>query len=69
MAWNSTTIYLADATTLYEVHTDRQLWGFDPPTKRPLPSAVAAAAGIPAARLQQNGVRIPGAVCFYASGE
>ena len=38
-----------------------------PPVTRPLPAAIAAAAGIPAARIQQNGVRITGAVCFYAT--
>ena len=67
VAWNASTVFVADATTLYEVNTERQLQGLDPPTKRPLPAAVASAAGIPAARLQQNGVRVPGAVCFYAS--
>ena len=66
-AWNETTIFLADATTLYEVNTAAMFSGAAPALRRPLPAAVAAVAGIPAARVQQNGVRIPGAVCFYAA--
>ena len=46
----------------FEVFTGKAL-----PITRPLPKNIAASAGIPAARVQQNGVRIPGAVCFYAS--
>ena len=71
-AWNATSVFLADATTLYEVGSQAVFEGKSPPTTRPLPAAVAAVAGIPASRLQQNGVRIPphdghpGAVCFYA---
>ena len=67
VAWNATTVFLADATTLYEVNSADAFSGAAPALRRPLPAAVAASAGIPAARIQQNGVRIPGAVCFYAS--
>ena len=67
VAWNESTVFLADATTLYEVNSADMFSGAAPALRRPLPAAVAAVAGIPAGRVQQNGVRIPGAVCFYAA--
>jgi hypothetical protein len=67
VAWNETTVFLADSTTLYEVNSADIFSGVEQALRRPLPAAVAASAGIPSARIQQNGVRIPGAVCFYAS--
>ena len=67
VAWNETTVFLADSTTLYEVNSADTFSGTEQALRHPLPPAVAAAAGIPSARIQQNGVRIPGAVCFYAS--
>jgi hypothetical protein len=67
VSWNATTVFLADATSLYEINSIQQFRGDTAARVRPLPAALAASAGIPAARLQQNGVRIPGAVCFYAS--
>ena len=67
VAYNDSLVYLADASTLYEVGSVDVFTGKAPPVTRPLPPELASAAGIPAARVQQNGVRIPGAVCFYAS--
>ena len=67
VSWNETTVFLADSTTLYEVNSPDTFSGVKQALRRPLPPAVAASAGIPSARIQQNGVRIPGAVCFYAS--
>ena len=58
VAWNSSTVFLADATTLYEVSSQAEFTGQAPALRRPLPAALAASAGIPAAR-----VRIPGLVC------
>ena len=49
-AWNATAAFFADATTLYEVSSRSDFTGSTPARTRPLPAAIAASSGIPAAR-------------------
>lgn len=65
--WNETTTFIADSTTLYIVTAD-MFEGKAHPTEVPLPGKVAAARGIPSARLAQNGVKVGNElVCFYTT--
>lgn len=47
VAYNESLIFLADATTLYEIGSPAVFSGKVPPRTRPLPDSVAASAGIP----------------------
>lgn len=47
VAYNESLIFLADATTLYEIGSPAVFAGNAPPRTRPLPKDIAASAGIP----------------------
>jgi hypothetical protein len=65
--WNETMAFVADSTVLYIVTPD-VFSGKADPLEVPLPTEVASASGIPAARIPQNGVKVADSLaCFYTT--